>query len=129
MAVEGHHCPDARPALPPSPSPGSALPRGSTCASLVKRGPSVEIRPENRQANSTHGIRGVTIDSASPAYNAAHAARVDGDLTGTADQILPWGACKWGFDENVTRAGAVVESCILSVKPEVARQRWKQPNF
>jgi hypothetical protein len=89
---------------------GSRLPSGSACASLVKRGPAVEIRPENRQANNSRGFRGIRIAAASPAYNAANAGRVDGNFTGTTEQILRWGACKWGFDENLTRARAVVES-------------------
>jgi hypothetical protein len=90
---------------------GAKLPSGSACASLAKRGPSKEIRPTNRVANNTPGrVKGVTIGSASPAYNAANAKRVDGNFTGTTEQILRWGACKWGFDENVTRARAVVES-------------------
>ena len=37
-------------------------------------------------------------------------ARVDGKFTGTTDQILRWGACKWGIDEDVVRAEAVAES-------------------
>ena len=33
-----------------------------------------------------------------------------GNFTGTTDQILRWGACKWGFDEDTVRAQAVIES-------------------
>ena len=36
--------------------------------------------------------------------------RVDGQFTGTTDAILKWASCKWGFDENVTRATAVNET-------------------
>ncbi len=36
--------------------------------------------------------------------------RADGQYTGTTDEILQWGSCKWGFDANVTRATAVNES-------------------
>ena len=36
--------------------------------------------------------------------------RADGQFTGTTDAILKWASCKWGFDENVTRATAVNES-------------------
>lgn len=36
--------------------------------------------------------------------------RVDGKFSGTTDQILRWGACKWGIDEDVVRAEAVAES-------------------
>jgi hypothetical protein len=69
-----------------------------------------EPRPENTQANRTRGVRGVRIDGASDAYNARLAGRIDGDFTGTTDEIIQWGACKWGFDEDLVRAVAVVES-------------------
>jgi hypothetical protein len=36
--------------------------------------------------------------------------RVTGNFTGTTDEILQWGACKWGFDEDTVRAVAVIES-------------------
>jgi hypothetical protein len=36
--------------------------------------------------------------------------RVDGQFIGTTDAILKWASCKWGFDENVTRATAVNET-------------------
>ncbi len=35
---------------------------------------------------------------------------VDGNYTGTTDEILQWVACKWGVDEDVVRAQAAVES-------------------
>ena len=37
-------------------------------------------------------------------------ARVDGNFTGTTDEIIQWGACKWGFDEDLVRAIAMDES-------------------
>ena len=33
-----------------------------------------------------------------------------GRFTGTTDEILQWGACKWGIDEDLVRAQAVIES-------------------
>ena len=36
--------------------------------------------------------------------------RADGQFSGTTDAILKWASCKWGFDENVTRATAVNET-------------------
>jgi autotransporter family porin len=36
--------------------------------------------------------------------------RVSGALSGSTDAILKWGACKWGFDEDITRATAVNET-------------------
>jgi hypothetical protein len=37
-------------------------------------------------------------------------ARVDGQFTGTTDEIFQWAACKWGLSDNLVRAIAVVES-------------------
>jgi hypothetical protein len=36
--------------------------------------------------------------------------QMTGNFTGTTDEILQWVACKWGFDPNIIRAEAVVES-------------------
>ena len=36
--------------------------------------------------------------------------QVTGHFVGTTDEILQWVACKWGIDENIVRADAVVES-------------------
>ncbi len=35
---------------------------------------------------------------------------MDGNFSGTTDQILRWGACKWGINEDLLRAMAVNES-------------------
>ncbi len=40
----------------------------------------------------------------------AYRHRVTGNFTGTTDEILQWGAHKWGIDENVLRAVAVTET-------------------
>ncbi|HVN13166.1 MAG TPA: hypothetical protein VMT69_13810 [Kineosporiaceae bacterium] len=36
--------------------------------------------------------------------------RVDGHFSGTTDEILQWGACKWGFAVDTVRAQAAIES-------------------
>jgi autotransporter family porin len=36
--------------------------------------------------------------------------RVTGNFTGTTDEIIQWAACKWGIDEDLVRAQAVIES-------------------
>ena len=36
--------------------------------------------------------------------------RVDGQFTGTTDEIFQWGACKWGLPDDLLRALAVRES-------------------
>lgn len=91
--------------------PGATLPSGAECAARVRRS-SWEPRPENAQANQTRGhyVSEALIDGASDAFNARITPRIDGDFTGTTDEIIQWGACKWGFDEDTVRAVAVVES-------------------
>ncbi|MGH7203761.1 MAG: hypothetical protein ACREHC_04945 [Candidatus Levyibacteriota bacterium] len=91
--------------------PGSALPTDAECAQKVRRSP-WEPRPENQTANndnvSTAGYKltGSELAKEDPAYEA----RVTGNFTGTTDEIIQWGACKWGFDEDDVRAEAVDES-------------------
>ena len=53
------------------------------------------------------------LSSAGSLYS--YVSRVDGNFTGTTDEILQWGACKWGFDEDLVRAIAATETW------------WKQP--
>jgi hypothetical protein len=77
--------------------PGAVLPSGAQCADRVRAAP--EIRADNSLANSTTG-------SAPHPDNP----RVDGNFTGTTDEILQWAACKWGIDEDMVRAQAAKES-------------------
>jgi hypothetical protein len=100
--------------------PGAPLPTGAQCAAWVKSSPSAsEARAENAAANMTIP----TPDELaafharplfSPSAPAADFAAVDGNFTGTTDQILRWAACKWGIDEDLFRAQAWEES------------KWKQ---
>jgi len=98
-------------ALPPH----AALPSGTTCAMAVSKGISWEPRPQNYAANHkvpkfVELVRFHLAPIKSSSMPITDFARVDGNFTGTTDQILRWGACKWGIDENVVRAEAVVES-------------------
>jgi hypothetical protein len=98
--------------------PGSSLPSGATCASEVRRNPNFEPRPDNNPANHTtpsddlSNMRTTSNNGGAPsgAFD-----RVDGNFTGTTDEILQWGACKWGFDEDLVRAIAANETW------------WRQP--
>jgi autotransporter family porin len=95
--------------------PGSALPTGDQCATEVRLS-SFEPRPNNYTANHTVPSDLSTLHSSSQGGAPASAfARVDGNFTGTTDEILQWGACKWGFDEDLVRSMAAEESW------------WKQP--
>jgi Putative Ig domain len=89
--------------------PGSTLPSDSDCSSRVRYS-SWEPRPDNYTANHTTGITGVQINGASSSFNSKYAGRINGSFTGTTDEILQWGACKWGLDEDIQRARATQES-------------------
>lgn len=89
-----------------------ALPSGRECAQYFT-GVGWEPRPMNHQANtSTPGP--VTLPDWSedwdPIVNEKLVPRIDGDFTGTTDQIIAWGACKWGIEPDLVRAMAVKES-------------------
>ncbi|HLH77653.1 MAG TPA: hypothetical protein VKV28_12695 [Candidatus Binataceae bacterium] len=94
--------------------PHASLPSDRECAADIAPS-NWEPRPDNYAANHRqptalalmtfhlHPVKG----SFAPIRDFL---RVNGSYTGTTDQILRWAACKWGIDENVVRAEAVVES-------------------
>jgi hypothetical protein len=49
-------------------------------------------------------------DGYAPQWDSWLLARVDGQFTGTTDEIIQWTACKWGLPDNFLRAEADVES-------------------
>ncbi len=109
--------PIPRPTMPSSTTffdvllPGSRLPSDAECASLVKSRP--ENKRSNVTANNTRGNQGIAGDffgGDDPRANTEIGVRVDGSFTGTTDEILQWAACKWGFNEDVVRAQAAMES-------------------
>lgn len=103
--LEVRPLPDPQTTLPP----GSILPDDQTCAARVH--PAPEIRPANTSANTTMPRSvDVNIDGASREFNETHRRRITGSYTGTTDEILQWGACKWGFALDLVRARAVSES-------------------
>jgi autotransporter family porin len=81
---------------------GAALPSDADCAARVRA--ANEVRPQNTTYNHTKGF-GPPSNPPQPLY-----ARITGNFTGTTDEILQWGACKWGIDEDIVRAQAVKES-------------------
>jgi hypothetical protein len=89
---------------------GAALPSDQTCASQVKK--TAEQKPGNNTANHTKPSSKPNLQGnfgSDPVAN-QDLARVDGNFTGTTDEILQWAACKWGWDVDMIRADAVVES-------------------
>ena len=96
--------------------PGSILPGDSECAAQVLRS-SWEPRSDNAAANQVlatasqlqifHSDSWGGVDGRA---NSVLRQRVTGAFSGTTDEIIQWGACKWGFDVNVIRAQAATES-------------------
>ena len=93
---------------------GSQLPSAEHCAAYADQvGSDREARPENRGANLS-----VPRDLVLPPWpgfwdpsaNRLFVPRVNGQYTGTTDQIIVWGACKWGISTDVVRAMAMAES-------------------
>ena len=96
--------------------PGSILPSDSECAARVLQS-SWEPRPDNSTANHTRAsasqlqtFHGDGWDGVDDRANSVLRQRVTGAFDGTTDEIIQWGACKWGFDVNVIRAQAATES-------------------
>lgn len=95
--------------------PGASLPSGSQCANLISYS-SWEPRPGNATYNQTTPPSWwlqnyyAVVASGEGGSPGSYLQRVTGNFTGTTDEILQWGACKWGFDANVVRAIAVNES-------------------
>ena len=96
--------------------PGAPLPSESACAARVHRS-SWEPRPENHDGNmrvptaaqiASLGPWGENIGLDPKADSLRK--QMTGNFTGTTDEILQWVACKWGFDPDIVRAEAVVES-------------------
>jgi hypothetical protein len=92
--------------------PGAALPTDAECAARVHRSP-WEPRRDNTTANNTKPKQPVVLAD-DPAYDDTfqekYKPRVTGNFTGTTDEIIQWGACKWGLSDNMVRAQAVDES-------------------
>jgi autotransporter family porin len=82
--------------------PGSALPSDATCAAEVRS--AAETRSKNNTANHTKGTQ-KNLTTPYPLFS-----RVDGNFTGTTDEIIQWAACKWGIDEDIVRAQSAAES-------------------
>ncbi len=101
---------------------GATLPSGSDCVNKIRH-TTWEPRPQNTTKNqyvpvkgSDYNLvhyngsdRGIWIGN-HPQLANAFIDRVDGNFRGTTDEIIQWAACKWGFDEEIARGQAVIES-------------------
>ena len=92
--------------------PGADLPSGAQCARWVRASPRPEITPANQTSNDTVGQPvGPHIFPAGDSPQVKNLAfRIDGDFTGTTQEILRWAACKWGISQDIVFAQAAVES-------------------
>jgi hypothetical protein len=94
---------------------GFDLQSDATCAAAVLAD-SFEPRPGNLKANrsmpstSELGRYKTAVADGEGGAPGSFLQRVDGQFNGSTDAVLAWASCKWGFDENVTRAIAVNES-------------------
>jgi hypothetical protein len=96
--------------------PGATLPSEQECASRIQRS-TREPRADNKAANQsvpteeqiallTPWDEKLGLD---PKANTL-LQQINGNFVGTTNEILQWGACKWGMDENIVRAETVIES-------------------
>jgi len=92
--------------------PGAKLPSGAQCAKWVRARPVRENKGVNRRFNRTTGqhVSKTFFAGDKALANKWIAPRINGNFTGTTEQILRWAACKWGIDQNMVFAQAAVES-------------------
>jgi hypothetical protein len=95
-------------------APSEAHPRNDLeAASRVLR-KDWEPRPDNTLFNHTiptpEQLRQIEVPTYMDVRGHAVLKAVTGHFTGTTDEILQWGAHKWGFDPDLVRASAVDES-------------------
>ncbi|HET6731200.1 hypothetical protein [Mycobacterium sp.] len=93
---------------------GADLPSADHCVAHAEQvGSQREQIAENREANLSVPAS-LTLppwpDFWNDSANRLFVPRIDGKYAGTTDQIIVWGACKWGIDAEVVRAMAVAES-------------------
>lgn len=92
--------------------PGSALPSDSVAASMVRRS-TWEPRTDNTTANNYVNATTNTLGNFSDfdaSWNSTYKTRINGNFTGTTDEIIQWAACKWGWSDELLRAECVTES-------------------
>jgi autotransporter family porin len=91
---------------------GARLPSGAQCATWVRAHRLRENKHTNAKANATtgHRVDGSLFSGDSAKAASTIAPRIDGNFTGTTQEILRWAACKWGIDENIVYAQTAIES-------------------
>lgn len=101
--------------------PGAKLPTEGSCATAVNASPLPENAPWNENDGSPTQWNSNNAAGQIPSYFYADApccselpqtdfAQVDGNYSGTTDDLIRITACKWGIDEDYIRAQAWIES-------------------
>ena len=102
--------------------PGASLPTESSCIAAVNASPIQENAPWNQDDGSpAHWNSNQPPPGGVPSYFYQHApcctelpnadfASVDGNYSGSTDDLIRITACKWGIDEDYIRAQALIES-------------------
>lgn len=91
---------------------GTPFKTDAQCSALVHHS-TWEPRPENNTANHTAPVHPELLANFSQwttAWNVNYKPRIDGNFSGTTDEIIQWAACKWGWSDDVIRAEAITES-------------------
>ena len=101
-------------AAPVTTGPSTRLPSGDACKALIRRS-TWEPRPDNNDENRYVARAGADYKAqpwggTDPRVETLILPRVDGNFVGTTDEIIQWGACKWGFHPDLVRAIATQES-------------------
>ena len=88
----------------------SSLPTDAKAAQMVHYS-TWEPRPQNSTADKAIPPSSFQTAGYSGMENHAEVfGRVDGNFTGTTDEIIQWAAAKWGLPDDLMRAQAVVET-------------------
>lgn len=90
------------------------LPRAENFCATNVTPTTFEPRPNNATANHTVGPAnknwGPWTQDTYWAHWFSRVGSITGNYTGLTTQIIQWGGCKWGIDEDLIRAVAVTES-------------------
>jgi hypothetical protein len=103
-----------------APGSWSNLPGDAACATAVHRSPwepraanykRNHVVPDATAVHAAFAERPLAVDNNYDLrWDSWLLPRVDGQFTGTTDEIFQWAACKWGLSDDVLRAIAVRES-------------------
>ena len=103
-----------------APGSWSSLPSGAACATAVHRSPwepraanykRNHVTPDASAVHAAFAARPLAVDNNYDSrWDTWLLPRVDGQFTGTTDEIFQWAACKWGLSDDMLRAIAVRES-------------------